>query len=144
MKFLPNFFGRGQLQKMFILYPDPHMKRAKFKWRIVNKTLLSEYAFFLAPGAVVYTITDVISMHEWILEAFAGHPLFERLTEAEVSADPLVEHLYVTTEEGQKVARNKALGQVFAFPGCSVSPLTRALCRTTATATCVWRATAAF
>lgn len=35
---------------MFFLYPDPHMKRAKYKWRIINKTLLSEYAFLLAVG----------------------------------------------------------------------------------------------
>jgi tRNA (guanine-N7-)-methyltransferase len=66
----------------------------------------------LAAQAIVYTITDVISMNEWIVESFADHPLFERLTEAELTADPLIEHLYVTTEEGQKVARNKALGQV--------------------------------
>ena len=44
MKFLPNFFNKGQLSKMFFLYPDPHFKKAKYKWRIINQGLLSEYA----------------------------------------------------------------------------------------------------
>ena len=26
MKFLPNYFARGQLEKMFFLFPDPHFK----------------------------------------------------------------------------------------------------------------------
>lgn len=33
---------------MFFLYPDPHFKKAKHKWRIINKWLLSEYAYVLA------------------------------------------------------------------------------------------------
>ena len=36
MKFLPNFFRKGQLSKMFFLFPDPHFKKAKFKWRIIR------------------------------------------------------------------------------------------------------------
>ncbi|CAH0748304.1 unnamed protein product [Diatraea saccharalis] len=50
MKYLPNFFHKGQLKKMFFLYPDPHFKKAKHKWRIINKWLLSEYAYVLAVG----------------------------------------------------------------------------------------------
>ena len=47
MKYLPNFFRKGQLTKMFFLFPDPHFKKAKHKWRIINETLLSEYAYVL-------------------------------------------------------------------------------------------------
>ena len=36
MKFLPNFYRKGQLSKMFFLFPDPHFKKAKFKWRIIR------------------------------------------------------------------------------------------------------------
>lgn len=35
---------------MFFLYPDPHFKKAKHKWRIINKWLLAEYAYVLAVG----------------------------------------------------------------------------------------------
>lgn len=50
MKYLPNYFQKSQLEKMFFLYPDPHFKRAKHKWRIINQALLSEYAYVLSSG----------------------------------------------------------------------------------------------
>lgn len=50
MKYLPNYFKKGQLEKMFFLYPDPHFKRSKHKWRIINQALLSEYAYVLQSG----------------------------------------------------------------------------------------------
>lgn len=50
MKYLPNYFKKGQLEKMFFLYPDPHFKRSKHKWRIINQALLSEYAYVLQKG----------------------------------------------------------------------------------------------
>jgi len=36
MKFLPNFFAKGQLSKAFVLFPDPHFKKAKHKWRLIR------------------------------------------------------------------------------------------------------------
>ncbi|KAK9873354.1 hypothetical protein WA026_022159 [Henosepilachna vigintioctopunctata] len=106
MKYLPNFFEKGQLKKMFFLYPDPHFKKAKHKWRIINQCLLAEYAYILDINAIVYTITDVKDLHEWMVKHFTEHPLFERLTEEELTADIIVEKLYASSEEGQKVTRN--------------------------------------
>lgn len=69
---------------MFFLYPDPHFKKAKHKWRIINKSLLAEYAYVLAEGGIVYTITDVRDLHEWIVQHFEEHSLFERIPQAEL------------------------------------------------------------
>ncbi|XP_045445448.1 tRNA (guanine-N(7)-)-methyltransferase isoform X1 [Melitaea cinxia] len=106
MKYLPNFFHKGQLQKMFFLYPDPHFKKAKHKWRIINKWLLAEYAYVLADQGIVYTITDVKDLHEWMVTHFEEHPLFKRMTEEELKNDKIVDKLFESTEEGQKVTRN--------------------------------------
>lgn len=84
MKYLPNYFKKGQLKKMFFLYPDPHFKKSKHKWRIINKTLLDEYAYVLSNEARVYTVTDVKDLYEWIVQHFTEHPLFERLTDFEM------------------------------------------------------------
>lgn len=46
MKYLPNFFEKGHLSKMF-LFRHPHFKRAKHKWRIINASLLAEYGYVL-------------------------------------------------------------------------------------------------
>ena len=65
MKYLPNFFRKGQLTKMFFLFPDPHFKKAKHKWRIINETLLAEYAYVLRVGGKIYTVTDVEDLFDW-------------------------------------------------------------------------------
>lgn len=111
MKFLPNFFKKDQLSKIFICFPDPHFKARKHKARIVSTTLNSEYAYVLRPGGIAYTITDVEALHEWMVEHFTAHPSFERIPDEEVEQDPCVEVMRRETEEGKKVERNK--GQKF-------------------------------
>lgn len=107
MKYLPNFFEKGQLSKMFFLFPDPHFKKTKHKWRIISQTLLAEYAYVIKVGGIVYTITDVKDLHDWMVSHFDQFPLFERITDDELDNDPVVSKLYESTEEGQKVTRNK-------------------------------------
>ncbi|KAM4063111.1 putative methyltransferase [Hirsutella rhossiliensis] len=107
MKFLPNFFKKGQLSKVFICFPDPHFKARKHKARIVSTTLNSEYAFVLRPGGIVYTITDVEALHEWMVYHFDAHPAFSRVPREEEQADECVEVMMRETEEGKKVERNK-------------------------------------
>ncbi|KAL0272473.1 UNVERIFIED_CONTAM: hypothetical protein PYX00_005428 [Menopon gallinae] len=89
MKYLPNYFSKGQ-----------------HRWRIISTALLAEYAYVLAEGGLVYTITDVFDLHEWMVQHFDSHPLFERVTDEELSKDPVVDTLYQSTEEGKKVTRN--------------------------------------
>lgn len=107
MKYLPNFFEKGQLKKIFFLYPDPHFKKAKHKWRIINQNLLAEYAYVLSEGGIIYTITDVKDLHDWMVMHFEEHPLFERISDEELKEDVVVDKLYESSEEGQKVSRNK-------------------------------------
>lgn len=111
MKFLPNFFRKAQLAKVFICFPDPHFKARKHKARIVSTTLNAEYAYVLRPGGVVYTITDVEDLHHWMVRHFDAHPSFERVASEEEQADPCVEVMMKETEEGKKVERNQ--GQKF-------------------------------
>lgn len=70
MKFLPNFFARGQLSLVFLCFPDPHFKARKRKARIVSGTLCAEYAYVLRPGGCVYTITDVEELAGWMRGRF--------------------------------------------------------------------------
>ncbi|ANB11611.1 Trm8p [Sugiyamaella lignohabitans] len=115
MKFLPNFFEKGQLEKMFFCFPDPHFKQRKHKARIVTTTLLSEYAFVLRPGGIIYTITDVKDLHEWMVKHLEAHPLFERLPEEWERQDICVKVMTTETEEGKKVSRNKGSKYIACF-----------------------------
>lgn len=105
MKFLPNFFTKGQLSKMFFLFPDPHFKRKKHKARIITFTLLAEYAYVLRPGGLLYTATDVPDLHDWMREHLEAHPLFERVPEEGLTNDPVISCVLNKTEEGLKVER---------------------------------------
>jgi tRNA (guanine-N7-)-methyltransferase len=130
MKFLPNFFGPGQLSKIFICFPDPHFKARKHKARIVSESLNSEYAYVLRPGGLLYTITDVEEYHYWVLRHFLKQPeeqradgttpasskdLFERVSDEELDADPCVRVMKYETEESKKVTRNKGKKFVAVF-----------------------------
>jgi tRNA (guanine-N7-)-methyltransferase len=106
MKFLPNFFTRAQLDKIFLCFPDPHFKARKHKARIVSATLTAEYAYVLRPGAKLYTVTDVEDLHRWMADHLAAHPAFARVGDAENAADPCVAAMLRETEEGKKVERN--------------------------------------
>lgn len=107
MKFTPNFFHKAQLSKMFFCFPDPHFKQRKHKARIITNTLLSEYAYVLREGGIVYTITDVEDLHHWMVKHLEEHPLFERKSKDWELQDKCVELMTNSTEEGQKVERNK-------------------------------------
>jgi tRNA (guanine-N7-)-methyltransferase len=106
MKFLPNFFPKESVEKMFFCFPDPHFKRKNHGRRIVSERLLSEYAFLLKPEiGRLYCITDVKELHEWHVEKCDSHPLFERLSEEDMKDDPCVEAMIQETEEAKKVER---------------------------------------
>lgn len=115
MKYLPNFFTKGQLSKMFFLFPDPHFKKNKHKWRIISPTLLAEYAYTLRIGGLVYTNTDVEEVHLWMVKHFSEHPLFTRVSEEELAEDIIVGRLGSCTEEGKKVLRNGGKNYVAVF-----------------------------
>lgn len=107
MKNLPNFFAEASLQKMFFCFPDPQFKKCKQRRRIINPMLLAEYAYVLADGGILYTITDVHALHEWMAQCCDAHPLFRRLSDEECARDPCVALMFTATEEAQKVDRNK-------------------------------------
>ncbi|KAK9272575.1 hypothetical protein L1049_002949 [Liquidambar formosana] len=111
MKYIPNYFEKGQLSKMFFLFPDPHFKEKNHRRRVIGPHLLDEYAYALQVGGIIYTITDVEELGEWMKACLEGHPMFEALADEELEADPVVKLLSSATEEGQKVARNG--GQTF-------------------------------
>jgi tRNA (guanine-N7-)-methyltransferase len=106
MKYLPNFFEKQQLSKLFFLFPDPHFKKKKHKARIVTSTLLAEYAYVLRVGGLIYSVTDVKDLHEWMVKHMNEHPLFRRLEPEEYQSDPCVPCVLNDTEEGKKVERN--------------------------------------
>lgn len=118
MKFLPNFFEKGQLHTLFFLFPDPHFKQRKHKARIISPTLLAEYAYVLRVGGIVYTVTDVEDLHQWMVKHLEDFPLFERIEEeklVEMGKANIIDAVKNGTEEGMKVERNGGTKYFAAF-----------------------------
>jgi len=106
MKFVPNYFVKGQLEKMFFLFPDPHFKRSKYRLRVINPLFLDYYAYAIKEGGILYTITDVRDLHDWMKLHLDEHPLFERIPDEDLADDPCFAAIHTGTQEGQKVSRN--------------------------------------
>jgi tRNA (guanine-N7-)-methyltransferase len=106
MRYLPNHFNKGQLEKIFICFPDPHFKAKNHRRRIISESMLSEYAFLLEENGRLYTATDVEELHLWHVEKCTAHACFERLDDDEVFRnDPAVNAMITETEESKKVER---------------------------------------
>ncbi|KAJ6861989.1 S-adenosylmethionine-dependent methyltransferase [Populus alba x Populus x berolinensis] len=69
-----NYFEKGQLTKMFFLFPDPHFKEKNHRRRVISPHLLDEYAYVLEVGGIIYTITDVEELGEWMKTCMDNHP----------------------------------------------------------------------
>lgn len=105
MKYAPNYFRKGQLEKIFFLFADPHFKKANFRRRVIGTNFLAIYAYILQVGGMLYTITDVLDLHQWQVEHLDKHPLFERIPDADLQTDPCFLAMHSATQEGQKVTR---------------------------------------
>lgn len=106
-KHLPQFFRKGQLEKLLFCFPDPHFKKTNYRRRIVTVGLCAEYGYCIREGGHLYTVTDCTELHEWMVRHLEESPMFERLTEAEEQADPVVPFICTRTDESIKVARNQ-------------------------------------
>eukprot|EP00177_Eucheuma_denticulatum_P001798 GFKZ01003220.1.p1 GENE.GFKZ01003220.1~~GFKZ01003220.1.p1 ORF type:complete len:289 (+),score=42.88 GFKZ01003220.1:205-1071(+) len=107
MRYLPNYFTKGSLEKLFFCYPDPHFKKRKNRQRIISTELLAEYGYVLEEEiGVAYIVTDVPELFEWMVERFEKHPLFERRSEEEHRADPVSRFVRDMTDEAQRVEKS--------------------------------------
>lgn len=104
MKFLPNFFDKGQLEMMFFLFPDPHFKRKKHKARIITDQLLTEYAYFLKSGGRLYIATDVKDLFDYMTATIDKHKSFKRMDDSDIPSE-LSHNILYSTEESMKVDR---------------------------------------
>lgn len=108
MKFVQNYIGKRSIEKMFVLFPDPHFKRKKHKARIITPNMLDIYNHLLAPQGLLYIATDVKELFDHMVQCFENHPGFRRLSAAEEEKDPLFEAIAQDTEESKKAERKQA------------------------------------
>ena len=107
MKYLVNYIRKGQCDILFFCFADPHFKEANKRRRILNDSLMPIYGYCLKPGGVLYFITDVKDLFDWMEGCcHRAHNIFERIPTDQLHSDPVIPAMVSGTEEGMKVQRN--------------------------------------
>ena len=110
MKLLLNYFYKGQLDKLFFCFADPHFKKTNHKKRIINQYLLNEYSYLLKKGGRLYIITDVEELFIWERSMLNQNSCFKELGKEEVEKDVFTGFMK-NTNEARKVIKNN--GKMF-------------------------------
>ena len=106
MRTLMRYISPHTIEKIFILFPDPHFKKRKAKWRIISSQLMDEYGFIMKEGGKFYLVTDVLDYFNYAVPIITDHPLFQRIPDEDVASDPILELAKTSTEESHKVDSN--------------------------------------
>lgn len=106
MIFIQNFFQPSSLEKIFILFPDPHFKTRKHKARMVCKQMLDIFYYLLVEDGVIYISSDVTELFEAMKGCFEDHNGFIK------SNDEIIEKsIEMGTDEAMRAGIKS--GQVF-------------------------------
>ena len=65
IEFISSFFAPGEIDGIWITFPDPQLKKNRVKKRLTAPQFLSFYAGFLKPDAPVHLKTDSQHLHEY-------------------------------------------------------------------------------
>lgn len=113
--FLPNFFDKGSLKKVFVLFPDPHFKKRKQKGRVICLQMMNILEYILEDTGRLYISTDVKDLYSDMVQTILESGFFELLPESEANKDNLYEMTYKNTDEALRagVKSGHTFGAIF-------------------------------
>lgn len=111
--FLPNYFQKSSLKKVFVLFPDPHFKKRKQKGRIICKQMMQVLKYLLTDDGEVYISTDVEDLFKDMCSVIESTNFFSVVKNTE--NDPIFEMSYKGTDEAARagVKTGKTFGRVY-------------------------------
>ena len=65
IEFIDSFFALGEVDEIWITFPDPQLKKGREKKRLTSPVFLALYAKFLRPDGVIHLKTDSQYLHEY-------------------------------------------------------------------------------
>ena len=84
------FFAPGEVEQIWITFPDPFLKKGKENRRLTAPRFLRLYQRILAPGGLIHLKTDSRELYDFTGEVFAEQPAVEVLyRDADIYARPL-------------------------------------------------------
>jgi len=71
IELIPAYFAPGEVQEIWITFPDPQPNNPKTKKRLTSHQFMERYRQFLAPGGIMHLKTDNRMLYEFTLEVIA-------------------------------------------------------------------------
>ncbi len=65
IEFISSFFAAGEVDAIWITFPDPQLKKNRIKKRLTGPAFLASYAGFLCPGGEIHLKTDSRHLHDY-------------------------------------------------------------------------------
>lgn len=79
IEFIESFFAPGEVNGIWITFPDPQLNKKRVKKRLTSPQFLTMYSRFLIPGGFVKLKTDCLHLHRYTRAVVEGNglPLLE-------------------------------------------------------------------
>ncbi len=84
IEFIGSFFAPGEVDGIWITFPDPQLKKNRIKKRLTGPAFLASYADFLKPGAPVHLKTDSRHLHDYTRAVIALNALPMQAAETDI------------------------------------------------------------
>ncbi|MEX0681446.1 MAG: tRNA (guanosine(46)-N7)-methyltransferase TrmB [Balneolales bacterium] len=65
---LCNYFAPGEIEEIWIIFPDPYPRKSKKKKRLTHPVFLRRYAQVMRPGGIIHLKTDSDQLFAFTLE----------------------------------------------------------------------------
>ena len=75
IEFIDSFFAPGEVDEIWITFPDPQLKKGREKKRLTAPEFLKRYARFLKPDGVIHLKTDSRALHDYTRAVIAANAL---------------------------------------------------------------------
>lgn len=72
IELIDYFFAEGEVDEIWITFPDPQIKYKRTKHRLTHPDFLSRYKKFLKPGGIIHLKTDSEFLHGYTLGLLQG------------------------------------------------------------------------
>ncbi len=69
---ITSYFDPGEVSEIWIIFPDPFLKKGKEKNRLTHPRFLHQYQQLLKPGSRINLKTDSKELYEFTLETISG------------------------------------------------------------------------
>ncbi|MCB0661815.1 MAG: tRNA (guanosine(46)-N7)-methyltransferase TrmB, partial [Saprospiraceae bacterium] len=81
IEFIHSFFEPGEIEEIWITFPDPFLRESKSNNRLTSQNFLGRYKKFLLPGSLIHLKTDSPELYEFTLEELKSTQDFELVYE---------------------------------------------------------------